>query len=322
LQIKYVIFPEAVLLSLSYLAASYRRSGNTGATVVAAGLMIAAGCLPTGLTATYFWFRGALAPFLDANIGSNLTYISMVPPLSDMLRDSASGMLPIVGPVLIMAYAMLRWAQWRRHSYAPWSTEAWILLWIAAAVADVCLPMKFFRHHFFALYPPVSLGGALAVAAMAEGQRKSFAPGLVAVLITAVPAWVMGIARASPWAGSDVPRAIAKLVREAGAGDADIYVYRYQPTVYALAGVRPPTPYVMTLELSEFSESAHVDGAAELRRVMETMPRFVIRPIAVHDAWVAGAADDQMSVSLGNYRLIREFVDAADRSVVGVYERS
>jgi 4-amino-4-deoxy-L-arabinose transferase-like glycosyltransferase len=320
LQIKYVIFPEAVLLSLGYLIVSYRRSGNARAAVVAAGLMIAGGCLPTALTTAYFWFRGALWPFLDANIGSNITYIGIVPPLADILRDSASGVLPIVGPALIMAYAMLERVRWRR----PWcgfsSMEAWILLWLVAAVLNVCLPMKFFRHHFFALYPPVCLGGALALAAVAVDRRKS-ALGIVVLLITAVPAWAMGVVRASPWAEVDVPRAIAKLVREAGARDADLYVYRYHPTVYALARLRPPTPYVMTLELSEFSESAHVDGITELRRVMEARPRFVIRPISVHDAWVTGAADDQMTRSLSNYRLIREFVDAADRSVIGVYER-
>ena len=77
----------------------------------------------------------------------------------------------------------------------------------------------------------------------------------------------------------------------------------------------------MTLELSEFSESAHIDGIAELRRVMEARPRFVIRPIAVHNSWVAGAMDDEMKRSLSDYRMIREFVDGADRSVVRVYER-
>ena len=205
LQIKYVIFPEAVLLSLCYLIASSRRSGNLRATVVAAGLMIAGGCLPTALAIAYFWFRGALWPFLEANINSNITYIGMMPPLSDILRDSASGVLPIVGPILIMAYAMLRRIQWRLHWYAPSSIEVWILLWLVAAVLDVCLPMKFFRHHFFALYPPVCLGGALALAAVAAGQRKTFAFGIVLLLITAVPAWAMGVFRASPWAAADVP---------------------------------------------------------------------------------------------------------------------
>jgi hypothetical protein len=194
-------------------------------------------------------------------------------------------------------------------------------LWIVAAALDVCLPMKFFRHHFFALYAPVCLGGALALAAVAAGRRKIFAFGILTLLVTAMPAWVMGVVRSAPWKGVDAPREIAQFFRQAGVGDGDVYVYRYHPIVYALARIRPPTPYVMTLELAEFSKSAHVDGTAEVRRVMNNRPRFVIQSRALHDAPTHGAVDDLMTRRLDDYRLVREFVDDADRSVVRLYER-
>jgi 4-amino-4-deoxy-L-arabinose transferase-like glycosyltransferase len=321
LQIKYVVFPEAALLCLGYLFASYQRSRNLGSTAIAAGAMILAGCLPTALVLGYFWSKGALRSFLDANIGSNITYIGMVPSFVDIVRDSTSGMLPIVGPVLIILYAILRRVQWRpRQSAAP-SLEAWILLWIVAAAVDVCLPMKFFRHYFFAFYPPVCLGGVLALYSFAAGRRKPFANGIVVLLATAVPLWVMGALRAAPWTGEDIPRTIAGIIREAGAVDGDLYVYRYQPTVYALARLRPPTPYVMTLELSEFSESAHVDGIKEVQRVMAGQPRFVIKPVEALGGQ-AGAVDDVLNRSLTHYRLVHTFIDNADRSVVHMYERS
>jgi hypothetical protein len=321
LQIKYVIFPEAAVLSLGYLVALHRQCSNFRLTAVAAGSMIVAGCLPTGLAATYFWLQGALRPFLDANIGSNITYIGIIPPLSDIVRDTASAMWPIAGPVLIIGYAVLRKFPWRRQWHAVLSTEAWILLWIVAAALDVCLPMKFFRHHFFALYAPVCLGGALALAEIAAGRRKTLAYGILMLLVTAIPAWAMGVVRASPWKATDAPREIAAFVRQAGAGDGDVYVYRYHSIVYALARIRPPTPYVMTLELAEFSKSAHVDGVAEIRRIMDNRPQFVIQARALHDAPATGAVDDLMTRSLDDYRLVREFVDDANRSVVGLYER-
>ena len=107
-------------------------------------------------------------------------------------------------------------------------------LWIVAAALDVCLPMKFFRHYFFALYPPVCLGATLALDALAAGWRK---PSLTAWLLcwrTPITIWVMGVVRAAPWAGEDVPHTIAEIVQQVGARDGDLYVYRYQPVIYAL----------------------------------------------------------------------------------------
>jgi hypothetical protein len=180
--------------------------------------------------------------------------------------------------------------------------------------------MKFFRHYFFALYPPVCLGATLALDALAAGRRKSFAYGLVALLAIPVTLWVIGIVRAAPWAGEDVPRNIAEIVQQAGARDGDLYVYRYQPVIYALARLRPPTPYVMTLEISEFSQSAHTDGVAEMEQIMGGRPRFVVKSEgALADS--AEAVDNVLTRSLTQYRLIRTFQDRADRSVIDLYER-
>jgi Dolichyl-phosphate-mannose-protein mannosyltransferase len=319
LQFKYVVFPEAVLLSLAYLVASYRRHRDLGSASVAAGFMMLAGLLPTIFVVGYFWSKGALQTFLSANIGANITYVALVPPLREIVYDSAGGMLPIIGAVLAMGYAILCRVQWRPRWSATSSLQAWIFLWIAAAALDVCLPMKFFRHYFFALYPPVCLGATLALDALAAGRRKPFAYGLVALLATPITLWVMGVARAAPWAGQDVPHTIAEIVQQAGARDGDLYVYRYQPVVYALARLRPPTPYVMTLEISEFSESAHTDGVAEMQRIMADRPRFVVKSEETLDG-AAKAVDDVLTRSLTQYSLIRTFQDSADRAVIDLYE--
>ncbi len=319
LQFKYVVFPEAVLLSLGYLVASYRRDRDLRSASVAAGFMMLAGLLPTVFVVGYFWSKGALQTFLSANIGANVTYVALVPPLREIVYDSAGGMLPIIGAVLAIGYAFLCRVQWPPRWSATSSLQAWIFLWIVAAALDVCLPMKFFRHYFFALYPPVCLGATLALNALAAGRRKPFAYGLVALLATPITLWVMGVVRAAPWAGEDVPHTIAEIVQQAGARDGDLYVYRYQPVIYALARLRPPTPYVMTLEISEFSESAHTDGVAEMEQIMAGRPRFVIKSEgALGDS--AEAVDNVLTHSLTQYRLIRTFQDRADRSVIDLYE--
>ena len=152
---------------------------------------------------------------------------------------------------------------------------------------------------------------------MAAGRRKPFAYGLVALLADPDNLWVMGVVRAAPWAGEDVPRTIAEIVQQAGARDGDLNVYRYQPVIYALARLHPPTP--MTLEISEFSESAHTDGVAEMEQIMGARPRFVVKSEGTLGG-SAEAVDDVLTRSLTQYRLIRTFQDSGDRSVIDLYE--
>jgi hypothetical protein len=321
LQIKYVIFPEAVLLCLAYLIALFRQRTPLATLLTTAGLLAVMGCLPTGLAIAYFWAHGALQPFLDANISSNIAYVAIAQPIMAVLRDSASGLMPILGAGLLIGYAMIRCVQWRPRWNPADSPEAWILLWIIAAALDVCLPLKFFRHYFFTLYPPACIGGALALAAVTLHQRRKAYIGAVALLASAAPAWIIGLARAAPWTETDVPRVVAGIMRARGAGDLDVYVYKYQPSVYALARVRPPTPFVLTLELSEFGHSARVDGVKEVRRVMDTKPRFVVQRVEESSGEIDAAMDGIMIERLTDYRLVNELIDRADGSTVRIYER-
>jgi hypothetical protein len=321
LQIKYVVFPESVLLSLAYLLESYRTMRSFRSTGVAAGVLIAGGCLPTLLAIAYFWSEGALSAFIDANIFSNLSYVSLVPSAPEILKDSASGLMPIAGCLAVLLFVSWRYRHKLSRSHVELSMEAWIALWIVAAFLDVCLPMKFFRHHFFALYPPVCLAASLCLQAIGKERRRISLYGFLAVLLTAIPPWAFGVIRAAPWSATDVPRTIAALLRDAGANDGEVYVYRYQPAVYALAQLRPPTPYVMTLEMEEFSESAHLNGVAEMRRIMHGQPRFIVKATGMTGGR-AMAIEDVLLANLAHYRLIRTFPDQADRSLIELYERA
>lgn len=75
----------------------------------------------------------------------------------------------------------------------------------------------------------------------------------------------------------------------------------------------------MTLEISEFSESAHTDGVAEMEQIIGARPRFVVKSEGTLGG-SAEAVDDVLTRSLTQYRLIRTFQDSGDRSVVDLYE--
>jgi hypothetical protein len=321
LQIKYVVFPEAVLLSLAYLLEFYRTMRRFRPVGAAAAVLIAGGCLPTLLVIAYFWSKGLLSAFIDANIGSNLSYVLLVPPLPEILKDSASGLMPIAGCLAVILSCLFLFRHGQSRGRVGLTVEAWIGLWIFATFLDVCLPLKFFRHYFFSLYPPVCLAASLCLQVIGTKRPRTFVYGLLAVLLAAIPPWAIGVFRAAPWSATDVPRTIAALLRDAGARDGELYVYRYQPSVYALARLRPPTPYVMTLELSEFSQSAHLNGVAEMQRIMDGQPRFIVKAAGMTGGR-ALAIDKVLTASLAHYRLIRTFPDQADRSVVELYERA
>lgn len=319
LQIKFVILPEAVLLCLAYLATSYRVTRNARATLLSALSLMLAGLLPTAIAVAYFWQRGLLGALLAANVSANVDYVTIFPSLRATFEGSTSGLLPIAGPILLLVYAAMRGAWrsgWSRHG----PVASWLLLWTVAAICDVTMPMKFYSHYFAALYPPLCIAGALALDRFVPQGRTAYFAGIAVLFLAALPLWGVGAARALRLSTSDPTRDVAEFLRRANAGDDDVFVYNYQPVIYALAHVRPPTPYMLKVELSVFSRSSHVDGAAEIRRVMDARPRFVVVAQDLLELPNADALDRLMTARLGSYRMVRE-IGERNGGRVRVYER-
>jgi hypothetical protein len=320
LQIKYVVIAEAILLCLGYLMVSFQQHRDLRVLAVKGGALIFAGCLPTGITILYFWGHGALRPFIDANFSANIAYLEHAPALVTVLQRSASGIAPILGCILIIGYAMGRRLQWRRTWFTASSPQAWLLLWSIAAITDVCLPLHFFTHYYFALYPPLCLSGALALSVVAGNWHKTFVAGLVVLFVTAVPTWVVGNARAARVAEPDAGRAVAEFLRRAGARDRSVFVYNLPPVVYALAQVRPLTPYVLGGELAPFNISAHMHEL-DVRRIMDSSPDFVTVGVRSPDKPVPTLLDEVIAHRIADYHLVYEVSNRLGNSIVRVYER-
>ena len=62
--------------------------------------------------------------------------------------------------------------------------------------------------------------------------------------------------------------AIADFINQNGSNGHDIYVFNYDPLVYAYAHAAPPTRFVLGIELSEFSESSGSRPAGEITRIL------------------------------------------------------
>jgi hypothetical protein len=274
LQIKYVVLPEAVFICLSYLFFVAARGMSLPKILATALALAVVGLLPTAIAVGYFWNHGILDAFLDANLRANIDYLSVKPHLATSVWDSLSGLVPLAGPVALMAYAILFRPAPTSGRAVMGGLEVWMIVWITAAALDICLPMKFYPHYFFALYPAVCLAGVQSLDLITRTTRKSWAIGCVVLFMAALPLWSAGMLRAAN--ARDIPRAFAQLIRESDAAGASVYVYNYQPVIYALAEVKPPSRFVIQAELAQFTQSANVDGRAEVDRIMQTKPVFLV----------------------------------------------
>ncbi len=322
LQIKYVVLPEAVLLCLCYLAANYHTHRSIRTTLRDGAVLMVAGCAPTAVAVLYFWQRGALGAFISANIDTNIAYVSLVLSISAILNTTLSGLAPIAGCIAMIALALRRGRRLRHRPVSPLQPHWWIAVWVAAAALDVCLPMKFFTHYYFALYPPLCLASAIALASVAQDRQKHLTLGSIALFGVAVPMWFIGAHRVIKGAELDAPRELVRCLDQVDHNTSNLFVYDYNPAIYALAHLRPPTPYILGSELRDFSESSMVDGPAEIHRVMATSPDFVIIRERPPGEAAPALLDAAIASHLGGYHVYCEMVDSGEDLRIRLYART
>ena len=268
LQFKYVVLPEAVLLCCAVLYKMLRDDERLGRTLSLAVLALVGGLLPTALATFYFWQAGVLPEYLDANWRANVAYLDSPLTLATILARLRFGLLPLIGllPWPIVLLALVRDAK-TRERYA--TLGVWLSLWLIAASLDVAAPLKLWKHYFNALVPPLCLIAGLTVQVLAEraGPRRQWLLGQCHRSGTGPCRRLDGEAL-SPIAGQstgpNVPRTIADFISQNGSDGHDIYVFNYDPLVYAYAHAVPPTRLVLGIELSEFSESSGSRPAGEI----------------------------------------------------------
>ena len=188
LQFKYVVFPEAVMLCSTLLLYQLRDGASPWRTLVLAGIAIAAGLLPTVIATTYYWWEGALQAYLDATLRANVAYVDEPLEWSTVLLRLRYGLLPISGllvwPVVLAVLA-------RSSSLGPRQRLIclWLTVWLAAACIDVVMPLKFWKHYFNALVPPLCLMAGLAACLLAREMAANVGRLLmVGVILTLAPA--------------------------------------------------------------------------------------------------------------------------------------
>jgi hypothetical protein len=312
LQIKYVILPEAVLLCGALLIRMLREGAGLGRTLRLAAAAAAGGLLPTIVATLYFWWQGALEPYLDANLRANMIYLG--DPLSGNLAllRLRFGLLPITGLLpwpFVLAWLWRDAAVRRRFGLLG----LWLTLWLVAAALDVVWPMKFWKHYFNALVPPLCLMSGLASVLLAgrlrSGQRPLLVAAIVATLLPAIGQMIKHAPDSRTIGRINVPRALAERILQGGTDGHDVYVFNYDALVYAYADAVPPTRYVLGIALAEFSKYSGEQAADEIDRILAARPRWIV--VADPSPYEYPARVWQgLTATLQEYRLAAEYPES------------
>ena len=181
LQIKYVVFPEATLLCCALLFFTWRDGAGLVRILRLAAVAIAGGLLPTAVATLYFWQAGALQAYLDANLRANVAYLDAPLTFATALYDLRYGLLPLIGLLPWPIVVVLRMRDdTLRGRFA--GLALWAVIWLLATALDVVLPLKFWKHYFNALIPPLCLFAGLFILLLVERGHRAWGwrPGIVA----------------------------------------------------------------------------------------------------------------------------------------------
>jgi hypothetical protein len=185
-------------------------------------------------------------------------------------------------------------------------------VWLVACCIDVVMPLKFWKHYFNALVPPLclmsGLGACLLAREMAANFRRLLAVG---VILTLTPAAVE-IARHAGDSRSfnriNIPREIGERIRAGGSNGHDVYVFDYDPLVYVYSHNAPPSRFVLGVELAEFAPSTGASADAEIGRILSRKPRWIVleRPPPYH---YKPSILRELNAALRNYQLDGSFIE-------------
>ncbi len=144
----------------------------------------------------------------------------------------------------------------------------WCLgLWLLGGCLGVVGAKSFYDHYFLQLLPILSIACGLLIARLPRLRVLA----TLALLALPAAAAINALREATL---PDIPAEIAAILPTGS-----LYVFDSQPILYALTGETPPTRFVLPTVLTGFllPHVAGVDPVAEVSRILDQKPQFIIR---------------------------------------------
>jgi 4-amino-4-deoxy-L-arabinose transferase-like glycosyltransferase len=278
LVIKPVVTPEGCLIFALFAWPALR--ARQWLTLLRYAAAYAALCLfPTIFVAAVYALRGEFGIWWVSTIMAPLHYAAGRIPTEQMLWRITLAALALRWLLPLAAAALLfSWREPALRRLALLGTA-----WLGAAALAVAGPGFFFPHYFLISIPPLALlaaTGAYAFTRFAAGHRGRLLLTVAIVSICAdlvandlSPRLSRGFAMGSP----DTPRRMAAMMNDELQPGDTIFVPNYQPVVYFLTHANLPTRFPFPVHLTgNFSDLAGVDTDAEVKRILDSRPRFIV----------------------------------------------
>jgi hypothetical protein len=283
LQVKYSAVFDILAFALIFLARAIQQRIGLRAVLLTGFGALAGILLPTEAVFVWYVRIDRFDALYSSNFSANAALIGeTAPPFSlsglfDRLREN--DVLTLGAIAAFLAAPVLRLSREARLGLLA------LALWLAAMVVGQVFLRRFADHFFIEVLPPLALAAALflvsALARLPAGRAATLALGAVVLLIAAwvarvpVSAAVETVQRREsvPHWGDRTATVAAALRPRLGPADT-IYVAGNTLGVYLATGRAPPTRFPFTEHL--WSAYAPVEGPAEMARILDTRPAFVV----------------------------------------------
>lgn len=323
LQIKQSVLFDTAAFLVGYLllALPSRRAARAHLPgLLALGL---ASLAPTALVLLTYALAGQWDAWVAANITAHRVFYGLERPFA---WEAALQIVQQQALLWLAAAAGLAGAPWLARDGRERRACLFLAVWVAAVVLAQLFLRIAAEHYFLQFLPPLAL---LAGLALGRGLPRALprpawrAAALAALALAAVldVGWnpIMNAAlmtrerlrTGNPTLG-DTPRSVAALVRpRLNPGDA-IYVIGFQPIVYRLTDARIATRFAFTglpsASIPGRDGCPWVEPATEMRRILDSRPRFVVAEDGVFlrelDPAVRGLLTDRLA---RDYRHLARF---------------
>jgi hypothetical protein len=312
-----------------------------------AGLFLAGVAAPIVVEVIVYVRAHQFSALWSANVGTTLRYKS---PPGEFARNRS--LLPrqlwTLAPQIEFAFfGLLRSANRSRLASVGW---------LAAALVSIVAAGEFYERQFVLMTAPIALLGALGFVRVLRSLRgKPVAQRSVvtlSVLFTfalhdyhesvegATYAWHRLVLRESAWQLDQTSEVAAEL-QMLNARRSSVYLVEQSPYVYDTLGLPAPTVYAYSDYLLDprLSTGAGIDGKAELVRILESRPAFIVvsrlddfryapdRVRLIKDTLARSYAVAYESERFTIYRLIHKVIDRGNgrdphRSQTKAFSRS